>query len=178
VLHKHFQGVKFDIHNMKSCEKLIRETPRLLDTFRDLRCAAGFILLNFDKCFRDRMPCPAAVLDEFDDRIRGEALQPREERYLFICVAVRGLEAWFLADADAICAVLPKVTYMAAEETGAINAGAEIQHLWNQQHPGAAFNKIDFAKSIAPKFTPSNAANHSRSFTHFWTRISSAIANE
>lgn len=34
VLHKHFRGCRFDVRNMKNRDKLIRETPKLLETFR------------------------------------------------------------------------------------------------------------------------------------------------
>src|SRR5216117_3564966 len=56
VLRKHFSPTDFDIRNMKSKSKLIRETPALLNTFRDLHYGAGFILVN-----RDKQPCPTAV---------------------------------------------------------------------------------------------------------------------
>lgn len=41
VLHKHFRGCRFDVRNMKNRDKLIRETPKLLDTFRDCHYAAA-----------------------------------------------------------------------------------------------------------------------------------------
>src|SRR5207247_5904143 len=100
-----------------------------------------------------------------------EARKPQDDRFLFICVAVRGLEAWFLADSAAITAVLPKVTYAAPPETGDVNAGERIKSLWRQQHPAASFNKIHFASRMAPLFDPNTAMKHSSSFRHFWTRL-------
>ena len=122
ILHKHFSPLQFDIRSMNGCEKLIREAPQLLDSFRDLGHTAGFLLLDFDTAFRKQAPCPGAILEQFDARIQGEASRPIGERYLFVCVAVRGPEAWFLADAVAISTVLPKSMYAAPLETGTLNA--------------------------------------------------------
>jgi hypothetical protein len=48
VLHKHFRKHSFDVRSMKNRDKLIRETPRLMDQFRSLRYQAGFILVDKD----------------------------------------------------------------------------------------------------------------------------------
>ena len=61
VLHKNFGGIRFDVRNLKNKEKLIRATPQLLDAFRSLHYAAGFILVD-----RHRDPCTTAVLHRFD----------------------------------------------------------------------------------------------------------------
>lgn len=166
VLYKHFRRVGFDIRSMKGRENLIRETPRLLGTFRDANYQAGFILLDLNKA-----PCPAAVIEECDPNIRSETRRPPAERFLFVCIAIRELEAWFLADDAAIKAVLPKVAYQSPQETATLKAEKELKDLWRQQYGRIAFNKIDFAKSIAAKFNPLMAAKHSASFTYFWTRL-------
>jgi hypothetical protein len=168
VLHKHFPKTKFDIRNMKNRDNLIRETPRLLDAFRSLRYNAAFIIVD-----RDDTPCPAAVIDEFDETVRQEARKPSSERYLFICVAIRELEAWLLADGNAINAVLPKASYALPKETGDIGAERLLKKLWREQHGQIAFNKINFARSLAPKFKPERASKHSASFKYFWNRIDS-----
>ncbi len=170
VLHKHFPGVRFDIRNMKTKDKLIRQTPRLLDAFRSLHYAAGFILVD-----RDKDPCIAAVLQWFDEASREEARKPASERYLFVCVAIRGLEAWFLADASAINVLLPKAGYTAPSETGSLNPGRKLKALWQQQYGrNAAPNKIGFASMMAPQFDPEAAGQHSASFTYFWSRLTAA----
>ena len=168
MLHKHFPGVYFDIRNMKTRDKLIRQTPRLLNTFRSLYYAAGFILVD---CDRD--PCIAAVLERLDEVSREEARQPADERYLFVCVAVRGFEAWLLADAAAINkAVLPKASYTAPDDTASLNPGRKLKQLWQQQYGrNATPNKIDFARMMAPPFDPAAAGQHSASFNHFWSRL-------
>lgn len=168
VLHKHFRRLKFDIRNMNGREKLICQTPRLLETFRDAHYRAGFILVD-----RNASPCPSAVLSEFDANIQGEARKPMDQRFLSVCVAVRELEAWFLADAVAINALLPKATCAASPETGELNAERVLKDLWRQQYGSSALNKIDFAKRMAPRFNPDVASRHSASFKYFWTKIAS-----
>jgi len=166
VLHKHFRRLRFDIRNMKDRDKLVRETPRLLETFRDAHYKAGFILVD-----RDAFPCVSSVLNEFDGLVQKEARKPLGQRFLFVCVAIRELEAWLLADGNAIVSVLPDVGYAAPSETGDLNAEKKLKDLWRKQHGGPSLNKIDFAKSIAPQFDPGEASLHSVSFRYFWTRI-------
>lgn len=173
VLHKHFRRWRFDLRMMKDRARLIRETPRLLETFRDAGYSAGFIVVD-----RDDTPCATGVIDEFDDSIRIEARKPLEDRFLFICVAVRGLEAWFLAEEAAILSSLPDVAYKAPPDTGTLDAGTRITGLWRSKYPATAFNKIDFAKTIAPKFSPSAARMHSASFNHFWTKINAKCSEK
>lgn len=172
ILHKHCSPARFDIRNMKNCGALIRETPNLLDAFRSLHYSAGFILIDRDKIDKDKTRCPAGVINLFQPQIIAEARKPLAERYLYICVAVRELEAWYLADDAAMTNVLPEIDYAASEETGNENAGELIDRLWSQQYGNTAFNKLDFAKSIGSEFMPENAMLHSASFRLFWERIS------
>lgn len=182
VLHKHFPGVRFDIHNMKNCGALIRETPRLLNLFRSLDYDAAFILADRDKIANDSTRCPGPVIALFAKEMQVEARIPQAKRYLSICIAIRGLEAWLLADAHAIRSVLPDVIYEMPGKTDGIDAGEQIKGLWRGQHGKIAFNKFDFAEKIAVPFDPEIARQHSDSFAYFWQRISevclrSAYAN-
>ena len=171
VLPKVFLGVRFDIRNLKTKEKLIRATPQLLESFRNLHYDAGFILVD-----RHRDPCITAVLQRFDDRSRAEARKPADERYLFICVAVRGLEAWYLADHSAISQLLPKAHYAAPKETATLNPKESLAKLWKTQFgQESAVNKIGFAQLLAPKFDPARARQRSSSFDYFWTRMTTAL---
>jgi hypothetical protein len=81
VLHKHFPGCRFDIRNMKNRVKLIRATPILYESFKDLHYQAGFILVD-----RDDDPCATAVLDLFDSTLHPILRKPVAERFLFICM--------------------------------------------------------------------------------------------
>lgn len=170
VLHKNFVGVRFDVRNLKNKESLIRAAPRLLDAFRSLHYTAGFILVD-----RHRDPCITAVLRHFDDLTQEEARKPGDERYFFICVAIKGLEAWYLADPSAINALLPKAGYVAPDETAMLDPKQELKALWKKQFgKNSAPNKIGFAQMMAPRFDPEAGRKRSASFDYFWIRMNGA----
>ncbi len=170
VLHKHFRRFQFDIRNMKSRAKLIESTPTLLESFKNLHYRAGFILVD-----RNDSRCPTEVLGEFDAHVQLEAKRPINQRYLHICIAIRELEAWFLADEAGINAVLTKSEYGASSETGLVSAEGMLKTLWQKNFgKGVAINKIEFARMMAPKFDPGCALNRSSSFKHFWGRLRAA----
>ena len=169
VLADQFPKIEFDIRSMNNRDKLIRESPRLIDAFRSAHYTASFIVLD-----RNSSPCISSVLSEFDQQVRSEARKPLDERTVFICIAIRELEAWYLADEMAINKILDKSNYTAPMDTGTINAEKELQRLW-MLHYSVALNKIDFAKRIATIFQPDSAVKHSASFSYFWNRISSQI---
>ena len=171
VLHKHFGGIRFDVRNLKNKEQLIRETPRLVDSFRSLHYAACFILVD-----RHGDPCIMAVLDRFDAMIQGEARRPAEDRFVFICVAVKGLESWYLADPSAINALLPKTGYVAPQETAILNPKQKLKKLWKKQFgENTAPNKIGLAQTMAPQFDPDEGRRRSASFDYFWARMTGAL---
>jgi hypothetical protein len=169
VLHKYFRGCRFDVRNMKNRDKLIRETPKLLETFRDCHYTAGFILLDLDDD-----PCLRSVLELFDNAIRDAARLPdKSTRFIHVCVAVKEIESWYLADADAINAVIPGCAWNATADT-AIFAKGKLRGLV-KTHLGknASFNEIAFAKAIGTKFSPARARPHSTSFRYFWELVES-----
>jgi hypothetical protein len=167
VLHRSFPGCRFDIRNMKNRQKLIRETPILFDTFKDLGYDGGFILVD-----RDDNPCVSSVLTLFDESIRiALRQQPVSARYLLACVAVKEIESWYLADEQAIQAVIKECDYTAPADTGALAKGKLKQLIRDYRGAGASFNEIGFAKEIAPKFSPKRAVGHSTSFKFVWERI-------
>ena len=173
VLHKHFGGIQFDVRTMGSKETLIRQTPRLLEAFRSLEYKAGFILVD-----RERDPCFPAVLERFDEAIRGEARSPVNGRYLFVCVAIRGLESWFLADPFSINGLLPGANYSAPRETARVDPKRKLSQLWKKEFgQNSAPRKIGFARMMAPQFDPEVARHHSESFHYFWTRLTMSLAS-
>ena len=173
VLHKHFGGIQFDVRTMGSKETLIRQTPRLLETFRSLKYTAGFILVD-----QHRDPCFGSVLQQFDEAIRGEARIPVNDRYLFVCVAIRGLESWFLADPFSINGLMPGANYIAPRETARVNPKRKLSDLWTKQFgPNSSPRKIGLARMMAPQFDPEVARQHSASFDHFWTRLTTNLAS-
>ena len=164
VLHKHFKGHLFDVCNMKNRDKLIRETPRLLNQFQNMRYAAGFILVDMDD---DR--CVTAVINHFDTAIKATRTKCRLERFLHLCVAMKEIESWYLADEDAIKKVVPQSEYTVPADTGKHSKGTLKSIVKQTLGKSASFNEIDFAKRIAPAFSPKRARGHSKSFGYFWS---------
>jgi hypothetical protein len=163
VLHKHFRGHTFDVRNMKNRDKLIRETPRLMESFAGCHYAAGFSLVDMDDD-----PCVSAVLGLFDEAVRNTRQNAREARAFHVCIAIKEIESWFLADTTAIQAVMPGCEWEVPEDTRTTAKG-RLRTLY-KAHLGkqASFNEIAFAKDIAPKFSPARALPHSASFRYFW----------
>ena len=172
VLPKHFRGFQFDIRNLKNRDKLIRATPDLLDEFRSLSRHAAFILVDGDSD-----PCVTSTLDCFDAATRAEAAKPLPVRFLHLCVAVKRMECWLLADAHAIQGAISGAVWSAPSDTSSCHGKNEIKRLLQSRTKAAVgYNEIEFAKTIAPKFVPGRAQNHSGSFDYFWTRMTTACS--
>lgn len=170
VLHKHFKGHSFDVCNMKNRDKLIRETPRLLNQFRKMHYDAGFILVDMDE---DR--CISTVINYFDAAIKTTRRDPRQDRFLHLCVAIKEIESWYLADQDAIHRAIPGVSYLVPHDTGRSSKGTLKTLVKQTLGKNATFNEIDFAKRMAPAFNPKRARNHSKSFTYFWSILEKLV---
>ena len=94
---------------------------------------------------------------------------------MFICVAIKGLEAWYLADPSAINMLLPRVAYVAPDETAILNPKQKLKVLWKKQFgENSAPNKIGFAQMMAPRFDPEEGRKRSASFDYFWVRMNGA----
>ena len=171
VLHKYFRGCRFDVRNMKNRDKLIRETPKLFETFQDCHYDGAFILVDLDDD-----PCVGSVLDLFAAAIRTAARLPdKQARFLHICIAIEEIESWYLADAQAINAVIPGCAWSASADTKSVSKDKLRSLVKNHLGRNAGFNEIDFAKTIAPKFDPSRARAHSASFCYFWDLMESKV---
>ena len=170
-LRRIFPGIDFKFWTMKGREKLIRRTPDLLDTFRNAHFAAGIIIVDCDKD-----PCITHVMDLFEATVKQEFRTPREDAYFFLCVAVRKMENWFLADEHAVSQVLPDAQYDLTGDSSLIGVGTLLKRLWKERHGATStFNKRLFAASIAPHFDPDRAGTNSHSFARSWMRITSAV---
>ncbi|MDQ2731536.1 MAG: DUF4276 family protein [Armatimonadota bacterium] len=174
VLPRSFPGVQFKFQIMNGCPRLIRDAPKVINTFKQLGYASGFLLLDYDTAFRKVDLCPGKVLDRFDPYTKAAASLPLTERFVHVCVAVRGLESWYLVDEAAINKLLPDVSYVSPPETGS-QQGKTLDTLWRQQQQGA-FNKLSFAPLIGSIYTPQEACKHSQSFARFWERITTVTA--
>lgn len=167
VLPKYFPRWRFDVRMMKNRDKLIRESPKLLEAFRSLHYDAGFVLVDLDDD-----SCVTQILSLFDTSIQQHrASHARLERFLHVCVTKKELEGWLLADAQAIRAAIPGSDYQAPEDTASYGKGKLQRHLRAVQGRRATFNEISFARDIAPKFNPTRAREHSSSFEYFWALL-------
>lgn len=174
VLHREFKGrgFLFDVRNMDHREKLIRDTPKLYADFREAGYQAGFILVD-----RDKDPCVTEVLNLFDAAIRQAARNQVEQRGLFVCVAIRELESWFLAEEQAIRVVLEVADYSAPMATDSPGGKTKlIKVLKNSRGQHAGYNEISFAREMAKVFSPANARPHSPSFDYFWSKLERVLA--
>ena len=166
VLHRTLRGARFDIRNMQNKTRLIRQSPQLLEAFRSAHYAATFIIVDCDDA-----RCIPEVLSEFTPDLIREARRPRWARDLFICVAVKELEAWYLADEEGVNLILPRGEYRAVSDTSEINAEKVLSGLW-RKHYATSLNKIEFAKEMSKFFNPDRAQRHSRSFQYLWQNLS------
>jgi hypothetical protein len=174
ILHREFKnrGFLFDVRNMDHREKLIRDTPKLYADFREAGYLAGFILVD-----RDNDPCVTEVLNLFESTIRQTAKVHVSQRDLFVCVAIRELESWFLADETAIQTVLGFQHYSAAPAADSPAGKTKLIKLLKESRgKQAGYNEISFAREMAKVFTPANARPHSNSFDYFWGRLEIALA--
>ena len=116
----------------------------------------------------DENRCVASVIGHFDTAIKALRTNPRSDRFLHLCVAVREIESWYLADEEAIHKVIPDVVYAAPPDTGSQTKGTLKALVKKTLGKNASFNEIDFAKHIAPAFNPKRAKTRSKSFACFW----------
>lgn len=174
VLHREFKnrGFLFDVRNMDHREKLIRDTPKLHADFREAGYHAGFILID-----RDDEPCVTEVLNLFDAATRQTARNHVDQRDMFVCVAIRELESWFLAEEAAIRSVLGNAGYSAPLATDTPGGKAKlIKVLKHARGNHAGYNEISFAREMAKTFSPANARLHSPSFNYFWGKMELVLA--
>ena len=172
VLHKHFREWRFDVRNMKNRDKLIRQSPQLLNAFRDLHYRAGFILVDMDDD-----PCVTSIFNLFEHAVRRAAREDKGARFLHVCVAIKELESWYLADGQAICALVPGCQYEAPADTRRFAKGKLRNLVKSYQGKHVSFNEIAFAKAIAPKFNPQRALPRSASLRYFWEALRATMAN-
>jgi hypothetical protein len=157
---------------MQNRAKLIRETPDLIEQFKDARYHAAIILVDADEDV-----CIAQVRERFDENVKSEFDRQRVDRFLILAVAQRNLEHWFLADQTAIQTLLPRAQYNPPADTSTLPRRL-LHDLWRQQYgTSAAFNKPAFAGQVGPKFTPETSRSRSRSFDYFWNFLEQWIAS-
>ncbi len=169
TLHRCFGAgaVRFKVQNMSNRHGLIQKAGRLLGMFRGLHYAAGILILD-----QDKDPCVTDLRNLFDEAVRTELTKPLAERYLHLCVARREIESWYLADSDAITAILPSAQYDLPKDTSVWGKG-KLRELCKSA--GIGYNELAFAEQIAPKFNAQRARPYSESLRVAWERIENAV---
>ncbi len=168
-LKKEFPQVRFFVQSLGCRTKLIRSSLPLIKQWKDSHFDAGFIIVD-----RDSDACVQEIFHRFEPSVISESRKPLPERNFSIVVAMREIEAWFLADEDAIHSVFPNISYTVPDETGNISAEGRLKKIWKEVRK-SSFNKKYFAEEIAQHFDPNRAKIHSKSFAYFWSRLQSRI---
>lgn len=171
VLNKHFAPHRFDVRNMQNRDKLIRATPALVEQFRNAHFDGVFILAD-----KDKERCLTELRELFGLTEQDAFRLPRATRYLNLCAPIRNVEAWYQADEAGIRLVIEGTDYVVPPNTDGQGKGTIkllYAALYGNQH---AYNEIQFAKDLAPKFDPAAARLHSTSFNYFWTRLEEVTA--
>lgn len=163
LLHRHFPGRRFEVHNMTNRPRLIRDAGRLLDAFRGAHYSAGVLVLDTDK-----EPCVEALISLFDERVQVELRRPHLDRFLFLGIARPKIESWYLADVEAIRDLFPASNYNPPIGTK-VHAKGKLNELC--RNAGSGYNEILFAELIGTKFDPLRARERSTSFRVAWERI-------
>lgn len=171
VLNKHFAPHRFKVWTMNNRARLIRETPRLLETFKNAHFDGVFILAD-----KDKERCLTELRELFKEPEQVAFKLPRAQRYLNLCAPIRNVEAWYQADEAGIRLVIEGTDYVVPADTDGKGKGG-IAKLYAALYGNrVAYNEIQFAKDLAPLFDPAAARQHSTSFNYFWTRLEEVTA--
>ncbi len=113
----------------------------------------------------DTHPCVDSLRQSFQARSTGAQI-----------VAVRrAIEAWYLADEDAIRSLLPKVNWNCRGSTDALQSPKQVlADLYRRHHAPKArsYTPREFAGRMGPIFVPQRAAQHSASLRRFLDLVS------
>lgn len=140
---------------------LIRRAETYLRAHRDAGLRATFFVVDLDD-----YECVRRVLDDFPEVVQRAT---REDDDVYICVAVLGLESWYLADAGAVGGVFDAAEYSVPTDVEAINPKRELQRL------GGRYDKRWLAQRFGNVYDPEVGRTHSRSFDRAWRLISTAL---
>ncbi|MAF10338.1 hypothetical protein CMK11_07795 [Candidatus Poribacteria bacterium] len=138
--------------------RLIARSSDLVASHRDDGYRATFFLLDID-----RDACVRRVLDRFPEDVRRSA---KEDDDVFICVAVRGLESWYLADANAVNTVFEDAEYSVPADVEGANPKSELRRLRPK------YDKRWLARRFGNEFDPAAGGRHSPSLGRAWRLMS------
>ncbi|MEW6236623.1 MAG: DUF4276 family protein [Candidatus Omnitrophota bacterium] len=161
ILFRYFPQIIFKVRNYKNKQELISKTPSFWEECLNRNYNGCFILVDSHE-----QACISEVRMLFNKNIIHECRKSIEERNLFICVVIRGLESWLLADDGAIKNLFPSANYEPPDDTGIIDPKKTLKKIDLKRI--YISNKTLLAKQIAAKFNPNRAKLHSPSFAYFW----------
>lgn len=170
VLHKYFRGAKFQIRNLKTKQKLIRETPSLIDEFKDLGFDACFIILDCDKTPGLQQPCFVKVKELFEKMVQIECHRDQSDRFAYVCISVKKIESWYFADEKAVQNVFGDSSFKVVGKTDDIPVGKLFEKLKSNIEYRSS-KKPMIAKKMSAVFNPNRAIRHSDSFRYFWENL-------
>ncbi len=133
---------------------LIRRADLHLRANRDAGFRATFFVVDLDA-----FECVRRVLDRFPESVRLASLHDDDAS---ICVAVKGAESWYLADAEAVNAVFVGSDYRAADNVERLNPKATLREM------GGRYNKWWLARQFGNAFDPRRAVGMSPSLDRAW----------
>jgi hypothetical protein len=122
--------------------------------------------------------CIGSLIDLFDERIRDVARQgQRSTRRLHVCVAIKEIESWYLADADAINAVIAGCAWQSPNDTERVAKG----RLRSIGDAAQRSMRSRLQRTLRPNSAPRERAgirHHSNIFGAFWSKGFAALDDE
>ncbi|MBC7225770.1 MAG: DUF4276 family protein [Thermoflexales bacterium] len=150
------RGIAVKVVNAGGRSLLIRDASRHLDVLRRSGFERIFFVLD-----QETDPCPPATAKRLDS--------VRSEPDVVICVAARMLEAWLLADNEAIqrATGLPGWSGLTDSLPDPVS---ELKDLFFQKY-GHWYTKMEMARRVGRYFQLERAADRNRSAARFWRKL-------
>lgn len=150
------KGIAAKIINAGGRSRLIRDASEHLKALRLSGCRRVFFILD-----QEADPCPPATAE----RLRFVRAEPD----VTICVAARMLEAWSLADSEAVQKVTGQ-SYPSGPTDFLADPSSELKSLFFKRHK-RWYTEVEMAKAIGRRFCLERAALGNHSAARFLRKI-------
>lgn len=154
------KGITPEVINAGGRSRLIRDAPRHLNVLRIKGCARVFFVLD-----QESDPCPPATAQRLGN--------VRSEPDVTVCVVARALEAWLLADHQAV--------QKATGQSGGLSPTdpisdpvSELKHLFFKKYR-RWYTEIEMAKAAGRYFALERAAANNHSAARFLRKIQETL---
>ncbi|MFN3763137.1 MAG: DUF4276 family protein [Anaerolineae bacterium] len=153
------KGVTATIIDAGGHSRLIKEASQHLRGLRRKRCQRIFFVLD-----QEKDPCPPATAKRLES-VRGEP-------DAVVCVVAPMLEAWLLADSEAV----QKATGQSfGDPTDSLpNPVDTLKTLFSKKYR-QSFSKMEMAKIISRYFSLERAARNNHSAARFFRKVNEAV---